>query len=243
MDWFFTDTPASPGEHRLITGEDAAHITRSLRMAVGEVLTLCDPEGREHLCLIERISPEGVFVRVASSEECLHEASIDLTLCFALTKGDKPETVIQKTVELGVRRLIPFLSDRCVSRPDPKSALKKHERYQKIARQAAMQSRRGIIPPVEPLCTLQELTGRFGEFDKVLFCYEGGGKPLRELMAPQDKTIAVLIGPEGGFEEREAELILSSGASAATLGKRILRAETAPLAAAAAIMFHTGNLE
>ena len=106
-----------------------------------------------------------------------------------------------------------------------------------------MQSRRGIVPDIKPLTELKTAAGELGKYDKVILFYEGGGQPLRELIMPEDKTIAVFIGPEGGFEEREVELLCSSGARTATLGKRILRAETAPIAAAAAIMFHTGNLE
>ena len=243
MDWFFTDKAGEKGDLHLITGEDAVHITKSLRMSVGEVITLCDSEKKEHLCMIEKIDSSGVLVRITTKEECTHEPTVKLTLYFALTKGDKPETVIQKCIELGVTEIVPVLTDRCVSRPDAKSAEKKLKRYQKIALQAAMQSRRGIVPNIKPLTELKTAAGELGKYDKVILFYEGGGQPLRELIMPEDKTIAVFIGPEGGFEEREVELLCSSGARTATLGKRILRAETAPIAAAAAIMFHTGNLE
>ncbi|MBQ8134411.1 MAG: 16S rRNA (uracil(1498)-N(3))-methyltransferase [Clostridia bacterium] len=243
MDWFFADNIGTTGDSFLITGEDALHITRSLRMSVGEVLTLCDNNQNEHLCKIERISSEGVQVRICSTEECTHEPSIRVTLYFALTKGDKPETVIQKCVELGVSEIVPVLTDRCVSRPDRKSADKKFIRYNKIALQAAMQSRRGIIPKVKPMTDLKAILPELSTFDKVILFYEGGGEPLRTLITPEHKNIAVFIGPEGGFEEREVELLLQYGAKTATLGKRILRAETAPLAALSAIMFHTKNLE
>ena len=240
MDWFFADTV---DEKFTITGEDAVHITKSLRMSVGEVITVCDSKKTEHLCMIERISSDGVEVRVVSESECLNEPSIELTLFAALTKGDKLETVIQKSVELGASKIIPVLTDRCVSRPDGKSADKKHQRYQKIAAQAAMQSRRAIIPEVSSITDLKKAAEAFGDYDKVILFYEGGGKPLRELISESDKKIAVFTGPEGGYEEREVELLVKSGAECATLGKRILRAETAPLAAISAIMFHTHNLE
>ena len=243
MDWFFTDSPGEPGDKILITGEDAVHITKSLRMSVGEVITLCDKNGSEKLCSIERINSEGVLVKVTTKEQCDHEPDIELTLFFALTKGDKPETVIQKCIELGVTEIVPVLTDRCVSRPDAKSAQKKLQRYRKIALQAAMQSRRGIIPEVRPLTELKTAAAELSGYDKAIVFYEGGGKPLRELISDSDKKLAVFIGPEGGFEEREIDLLVSSGAVRATLGRRILRAETAPIAAAAAIMFHTGNLE
>lgn len=240
MDWFFAD---NIGQTHLITGEDAVHITKSLRKSVGEVLTLCDSSRTEHLCQIERITPEGVLVREVSASECLNEPTVRVTLFAALTKGDKMETVIQKSVELGVTEIQPVLTDRCVSRPDAKSGMKKQQRYQKIARQAAMQSRRAVVPKVCDFTGLPQAAERLSDFDRVILFYEGGGKSLKELLLPSDKRIAVFIGPEGGFEEREVEFLVSHGAQTATLGKRILRAETAPLAALAAIMFHTGNLE
>ena len=243
MDWFFSDNIGHENDTCLITGEDAVHITKSLRMSVGEVITLCDSKNKEYLCKIERITADGVLVRIASRQECNHEPDISLTLYFALTKGDKPETVIQKCIELGVTEIVPVLTDRCVSRPDAKAAARKLARYQKIALQAAMQSRRGIIPQVRPMISLKEAAKYLAGYDKAILFYEGGGQPLRSIIGADDKKLAVFIGPEGGFEEREVELLTESGAVTATLGKRILRAETAPIAAAAAIMFHTGNLE
>lgn len=240
MDWFFCE---SVGETQLITGEDAAHISKSLRMSVGEVITLCDKDRTEHLCRIERISPEGVLVREVSKSECLHEPTVEVTLFAALTKGDKMESVIQKCIELGVHSIVPVLTSRCISRPDSKSAEKKLIRYRKISEQAAMQSQRAIVPEISPLCELRAAAEMLSSFDRAIVFYEGGGRPLREIITSGDRSIAVFTGPEGGYEESEVELLASRGAAAATLGRRILRAETAPLAALAAIMFHTGNLE
>ncbi len=240
MDWFFAE---NIGETYLITGEDAVHITKSLRMSVGEVITVCDSKRIEHLCKIERINSDGVLVRVISQSECNNEPDINITLFAALTKGDKMEAVIQKSVELGVNEIVPIMTDRCVSRPDSKSAEKKVQRYQKISSQAAMQSRRAIIPTVSRVIELKKVAQSLENFDKIILFYEGGGKPIRDIITDTDKNIAIFTGPEGGFEEREVKFLLESGAVCATLGKRILRAETAPLAALAAIMFHTGNLE
>lgn len=240
MNWFFTDTL---NETAWITGEDAVHITRSLRMAVGEILTLCDAEGAEHICKIERICDEGVFVREMSKDSCQNEPSVEVTLFAALTKGDKFENMIQKSVELGVHAIVPVLTERCISRPDDKTAAKKLQRYQKIAFQAAMQSHRNIIPQVENLCTLKQAADRLNTFDVGILFYEGGGKPLARVLSPDDKKIAVFIGPEGGFGENEVEILIQGGAVCTTLGKRILRAETAPLAALSIIMFHTGNMD
>lgn len=240
MDWFFAE---SVGQTHLITGEDAVHITKSLRMSVGEVITLCDSNKMEHLCKIERISADGVLVRVVTESECMNEPTVEVTLFAALTKGDKMETVIQKAVELGVHAVVPVLTDRCISRPDSRSAAKKQQRYQKISSQAAMQSRRAIIPEVHELIDLKKAAGMLNDFDKSILFYEGGGKPVRDIITPSDKKIAVFTGSEGGFEESEVELLTNHGAVTATLGKRILRAETAPTAVLSIIMFHTGNLE
>ena len=243
MDWFFTEGSGEPGDQLMITGEDARHITKSLRMAVGETITLCDSQHFEHLCRIDRISNEGVSVTIVTKEECTHEPDVDVTLYFALTKGDKPEFVIEKAVELGASVIVPVLTDRCISRPDKKGAENKLQRYRKIAYQAAMQSRRGIIPEVRPLTDLKSALGNIPSYDKAILFYEGGGQPLRQLISKIDKKIAVFIGPEGGFEESEVNALQNAGAVTATLGKRILRAETAPLTALSAIMLLTGNLE
>lgn len=243
MDWFFTEKISNSDGTHLITGEDANHIIKALRMSVGEIITLCDKSKTEHLCRIERISPQGVLVRVISESECLNEPDVEVTLFAALTKGDKMETVIQKSVELGAVRLVPVMTDRCVSRPDIKTADKKRIRYQKIASQAAMQSRRAVIPEVCAFTDLKTAASQVSEYDKTILFYEGGGEPLRKLISPEDRTIAIFTGPEGGFDEREVALLTQSGSLTATLGKRILRAETAPLVALSAIMFHTGNLE
>ncbi len=240
MNWFFAD-PLQ--ELHLITGEDARHIARSLRMSVGESLTLCDSHQVEHFCRIERITEEGVLVSIVSEEECHHEPSVRVTLYASVTKGDKMEHVIQKAVELGVHRIVPVVTDRCISRPDIKTAEKKCQRYRKIAEQAAMQSQRGLVPSVEAFIDLKTASRQLPDFDRGILFYEGGGAPLRTVLESRPETIAVFTGPEGGYEESEVRLLRTAGAQIATLGKRILRAETAPLAALTAIMFHTGNLE
>ena len=129
MDWFFVETVAPT---QLITGEDAHHIAKALRKSVGELLTLCDKNKTQHLCRIEKISPEGVLVRVVSANECLHEPSVEITLMAALTKGDKMENVIQKSVELGVHKIVPVLTARCISRPDAKAAEKSSSAIRKL---------------------------------------------------------------------------------------------------------------
>ena len=242
MAWFFADTDIT-AEYYTITGEDAAHISRSLRMKPGEAVTLCTPDGRRHECSIVFVSPDSVEVRVLSSTVCEQEPTVKVSLFIALMKGDSADDVIQKAVELGVYEITPFISARCISRPDEKSLIKKQQRWQKIADSAASQSRRGILPRVNPCIDIRDIPAAAADCDRTIVFYECGGEPLRELIPSDAERIALITGAEGGFEESEIEALKSSGAAVATLGKRILRARTAPIAALCAAMLLTGNLE
>ena len=237
--WFFTEEEIDTNKY-IITGENAKHI-RVLRMRNGEELTLVTPLGVRHECKIADVNQSQIEVDVLESHPCENEPDVFVTLYQALPKGDKMDYIVQKCVELGVSRIVPVMSSRCVSRPDEKSLKKKIARWQKIALQAAMQSRRGIIPEVCQCVSLKQAAELTGENDKTVFFYELGGDSVKNILADKPKTIGMFIGSEGGFEESEAELVLSNGAVAATLGKRILRAETAPLAALSVIMYQTDN--
>ncbi len=228
-----------------LEGADASHISRSLRMRVGEELTVCDGKGKDFYCIIESLSPEKVCLSVKGEEDSQSEPDIEVTLCTCLLKGDKFEEVIKHSVELGAAYIQPVLSQNCVSRPDPKGMDKKLARWQKIALEAAGQSGRGKIPTVLPTVNLLDLAENLPNFDLTLFFYEGGGSPLGETVWENDtaKKIAVVTGPEGGFDPKEAEILAEKGAKTVSLGKRILRAETAPLAALTGIMLLTDNLE
>lgn len=240
MAWFFTDINVT--DKYIITGEDAQHIRKSLRMREGEELTLVCPDGNEHLCSIESLG-EGVEVKVISSKKCEQEPTVKVTLYQGLTKGDKMDLIVQKAVELGVTEVVPVLTNRCISRPDEKSMNKKTLRLQKIALGAAQQSRRGIVPEIKPMLTLKEAAEKAKSDDVSIVFYEGGGEALCTILKDTPKNISIFIGSEGGFEESEIDYLVNAGTVNATLGKRILRAETAPLAALSAIMFYTGNME
>ena len=242
MAWFFADTNFTTEEYTL-TGEDAAHIARSLRMKVGEALTLCTPDGKRHECAITAVTRDEVTVRILSSTVCEQEPTVRISLFIALMKGDKIDDVIQKAVELGVTDITPFLSARCISRPDEKSLVKKQQRWQKIADNAASQSRRGIIPQVHPCIDIADIPQAAKESETSIVFYECGGKPIRALISPDVASLALITGAEGGFEEAEIDALKAAGVEVATLGKRILRAQTAPIAAVSAAMLLTGNLE
>ncbi|MBQ5544741.1 MAG: 16S rRNA (uracil(1498)-N(3))-methyltransferase [Clostridia bacterium] len=233
------------GEFITVSGQDAAHIAKSLRMKPGESVTVCGGQGIDFLCEITELSEQTVQLRVVDTVVTQSEPSLRVTLYQGLPKGDKLEWIIEKTIELGVSRIVPVLMQRSVSRPDAKSAAKKHERYNKLALSAAKQCGRGMIPEVAPMCSFRETLPLLNAHDLVIFFYECGGQPLSDAVADINraawKDIAIVIGPEGGFDPAEAEALQAAGAFTATLGPRILRTETAPLAALSALMYGTGN--
>lgn len=239
MPRFFVDE--KPSDTFVIRGEDAVHIGRSLRMRAGEEITLCC-EGVDYFGIIEKISEDFVMCKIRYSAPSESEPDVFVTLFQALPKGDKMELIIQKAVELGVSRIIPVLTDRCISRPDGKTFNKKLLRYQKISESAAKQSGRGIIPEIGEIITVKQAAEQLSECDVSLVCYEKGGISLNEAGLEKGKSVGIFIGSEGGFEEKEVELCVSQGAKAVGLGKRILRCETAPLAAISIVMNLTGNM-
>lgn len=233
-----------------LEGAEAAHAAKSLRVRVGEILTVCDTLGFDYRCAVKAVSSGKVELEILEKSPTLSEPDIAVTLCPCFMKGDKLETVIRHGVELGVSGFLPLYSTNCVSRPDEKSLRTKTERWNKLAAEAAGQSGRGLLPPVLPATTLARFAKeQIAKFDLTLFFYEAGGEPLGQLLWDHEqaghplKKVAVITGPEGGFTPQEAELLNAAGAKTVTLGRRILRAETAPLAAVTGLMLLTDNLE
>ena len=241
MPRFFVELP--PQEEVFLDGETGAHIVRSMRMKAGEELTLCAGDGIDYLCTISECTPQGARVRVTGTRPSVGEPKTKVTVCQCWPKGDKLETVTQKAVELGAYEIWPIESSRCVSRPDEKSAAKKLARLQKIALEAAQQSERGIVPQLLPRASLEEALRKAAEQGTILFCYEKGTESFRQALAGEQTRFFLFIGPEGGFSPEEAALAQSFGARLLSLGPRILRTETAPLAALAAIMAEKGEWE
>ena len=239
--FFKEDFEANP----FLEGAEAGHIARSLRMKIGEALTVSDSKGTDFNCVISGITADRVELEIKEVKRSESEPDISVTLCTCLLKGDKFESVIRHSVELGVAEIMPILSTNCVSRPDAKSLKSKGERWQKIANEAAGQCGRGILPTVLNTTELSAFAKTIPDYDLVLFFYEVGGEPLGETIWENDtaKKIAVITGPEGGFTAKEAEMLSAAGAKTISLGKRILRAETAPLAAITGVMLLTDNLE
>ena len=233
--------PSIEGSTAEITGKDAFHIGRSLRMRNGDPLTVCC-DGIDYSCEIVSISDEAVRLDVLSSCVCKAEPKVKVTLFQALPKLDKLETIVQKSVELGVYRIVPMLTRRCVSRPDFKEFEKKRERLKKISLEAAKQSGRGIIPEVASLVGFDEAIAEAAKADCPLMLYENGGIRFSEAGVENAGTVSLLIGSEGGFDESEAIRADSAGISRIWLGERILHCETAPAAALSIVMYISGNL-
>ncbi len=238
MPRFFTDKPAS--DIITVTGSDARHIGYSLRMKKGDPITFCHM-GTDYLCRIEEMTGDEVVCRVEKTEQSRSEPTVKLTLYQAYPKQDKLERIIQKTVELGVSRIVPFISARCVSRPDERSAAKKLDRLRRIAEEAAKQSGRGVIPEVSDITDFRAAMEDMKKNDIKLFCYENGGVRLSDIAFPKSGSIGLMIGSEGGFERSEADAAEQAGAVRIWLGERILRCETCPVAVTAVIMNLTGN--
>lgn len=230
------------GEY-FVGGENGAHMVRSLRMRPGEAVTLCAGTGKDFLCTVRKCGPEGALVRVDAVTRSLGEPRTRVTVCPCWTKGDKLETVTQKAVELGAWSIWPLESARCVARPDQKTAEKKVARLQRIALEAAQQSGRGAVPQVLPPAPLKQALETAAEQGDILFFYEKGSFRFREALSAAGDRLFLFVGPEGGFEPEEAAWAQSLGARPITLGPRILRAETAPLAALAAVMFDRGEMD
>lgn len=220
-----------------VHGEDAHHIARSLRMAVGETVTLCDGRAEYECELVSFADDREVLARVISERSCETEPPFSVTLYQALPKGDKLDTIIQKAVECGVSAIVPFESEHCIVRVRPDAEERKTERRARIAIEAAKQCGRGRLPTVTPTVSFDEMLRLAVEADAVLFCYEGEGTvPLGELIHTKraDGTlsgdrphIAIVVGSEGGFSPKEARLAAERGCLMTGLGRRILRTETA----------------
>lgn len=232
-----------PSNEYFVGGENGLHMVRSLRMRPGEQVTLCAETGKDFNCTVIECRADGALVRVEKITESFGEPSAEVTVCQCWPKGDKLETVTQKSVELGAKAILPLESMRCVSRPDGKAAEKKTARLQKIALEAAKQSGRGIVPKILPPTTLKNALDLAAAQGDILFCYEGGTESLRGALQSAGNKLFVFIGPEGGFAPEEAEYAESIGAKLLTLGPRILRTETAPLAALSAIFYERGDFE
>lgn len=233
---FFVDRADRP--YAELTGAERKHLADVLRARTGDRVVLCPNDGRDHIYEITAFERDKVTLRYV--EDIPNPTEPDLFLCVyvAMLKGDKTELEVQKLTELGARRIVPFTSEYTVKTGE------KAERLRRAALEACKQCGRAIVPEVSDAVRFSEVISSLGSYDAAVFAYEGaygGGLRLTDVIKGNEKKVALVIGPEGGFSENEVRLAENAGYRGVTLGKRILRAETAAIAGAAAIMQMCGE--
>ena len=225
----------------IIRGDDVNHIRNVLRMTLGEKLAISCGKGVEYICAVEELQEDAVTARILEEHATESELPVSITLFQYLKKSDKMEFVIQKAIELGVSRVVPMRTKRCVVKLDERKEQKKLARWQAIAEAAAKQSGRGMIPEIERIADFEQALQMAAQCDTLLIPYELCDNMPESVTAVQraaeGKSVGIFIGPEGGFERGEVEQAVNGGSVAISLGKRILRTETAGLAVLSVLMF------
>ena len=247
MPRFFISRESIQGGRILLGEQNSTHL-KALRLRAGEELTVSDGQGTEYRCAFEGMENGIGVAGILGTAPCETEPRLSVSLYAAMPKGDKAELILQKAVELGASEAFFFLSSRCVSRPEEKAAIKRMERLARVAEEAAMQSGRGRIPQVHWLQDFRAMTESAAAHALGLFLWEAEReRSIRTVLQQADvshlPSLAIVTGPEGGFSREEAEAAGNAGLTPVTLGKRILRCETAPICALSAVMYETGNLE
>ena len=239
---FFVAPEELEQDNITLTGENAQH-AKVLRLKAGEQVLVCGGNGQECLCEVADVASGAVYLDVKERRASETEAKVRVSVYMAFPKADKLEHVIQKATELGAYEIVAFPSGRCISKPDEKSLKKKLERWQKIASSAAEQSGRGLIPQVLTLPSFKTALERASQADKALLFYENEQATTLKMALSEGayKTVSLMTGPEGGLEEGEVAQAAAAGLQICTLGKRILRCETAPLCALSAVMYDAGE--
>lgn len=242
MSRFFVDKKNIEENRIYITDkDDVKHLSKVLRHRIGDIIEISDNDEYEYEIELENISADSAYGKILEKRNFEREPYHRVTLYQGIPKQGKMELIIQKTVELGVDRIIPVFTERTVVQ-DKGNFAKKTERWQKIADEAVKQCRRGIIPSVEAAVSFSDLAEEISKNDINIFCYEDEKKTaLKEILRDEKikdcRTLGLIIGPEGGFSEKEYNMITSAGALSASLGRTVLRVETASVAALAMVMY------
>ncbi|MBR0365865.1 MAG: 16S rRNA (uracil(1498)-N(3))-methyltransferase [Clostridia bacterium] len=246
MPKFFTARENISDTRIVIDSEDAKHIERVLRLSAGDEITVCDGRGTDYRAVIREIGKNAVICDILSSRKCDTEPGIKVTLYQGLPKAAKMDYIIQKTTELGISRIVPVKMSRCVVKlEDAAAERKKTERWQKIAYEAAKQSGRGVIPEVAMPMSFDAAVAEMLTADMAFAPYECETQTrLHEVIEScrTAKSIAFMIGPEGGYDITETDKLKAAGISTITLGRRILRTETAGEAVLAMLMYGMGEI-
>ncbi len=225
----------------IINGDDVKHISKVLRLHEKDSIIVCDCEGFDYACEIQSISSDEVVATIIEKTPSGAEPPVNVTIYQGMPKSDKMDYIVQKCVELGAVSIVPVITKRTVA--IPKDEKKKVARWQKIAAEAAKQSGRGIIPTVESVISFKDMIKNLSPDELNILPYESEKDlSLKNILDNTDrKNINIIIGPEGGFDESEVLLAKERNVSIVTLGPRILRTETAPLAALSAVMYQLGD--
>lgn len=241
MHHFFVSPDKVEEQKITITGQDVNHIKNVLRMKTGEEILISDGQGQDYLCRISSVEDEQIIAEITDKEYEGTELKTRLYLFQALPKSDKMEFIIQKAVELGAYAVIPVKTSRCVVKLDEKKAQSKGKRWNAIAESAAKQSRRSVIPEVLSPMDFKEALAYAGDFDRNLIPYENYKDMEKTVQILEDienmEKIGIFIGPEGGFEPEEIQQAIDAGVFPITLGRRILRTETAGMSILSVLMF------
>ena len=248
MPRFFVKNEQIKGTTIEILGEDVKHIKNVLRKQIGDNIEICDQDTeKSYICEIEKIGNESILTNIIEELQS-YDDNIKVDIYQGLPKADKMELIIQKSIELGVNSIIPVAMKRCVVKIDSKDESKKIARWQKIAESAAKQSGRSTIPEIKNIVNIEKIIQLIKEYDCVIVAYENekNNTIKRELLEIKENIhdkvkIAVVIGPEGGLEEKDVEILKQNGAKIVTLGHRILRTETVALNVLSVIMYELEN--
>lgn len=224
-------------ERAIIRGDEARHMKNVLRMQPNDTFVAFDGSGMDYECRIVKIALE-IEADIVSRKRNLTEPGIRVTLYQAYPKSAKMEDVVQKAVELGAAGIVPFISKRCVKRPES------GERLRRVALAAVKQCGRSVLPEVTDVLGFDEALRRMGTHERLVVCWEDErNNSLKEALQGGDTNIGIVIGPEGGFEAQEVDKMISAGGVSATLGPRILRTETAGIAVLAAVFYEKGQMQ
>jgi 16S rRNA (uracil1498-N3)-methyltransferase len=246
MRYFFAEKMVVPGEKMTLRGSDARHIKKVLRLQPGDSIGLFDGSGTAYTARIENFAPDGIVVEVLTSTSAVTDSPVQIIIAQAFLKDKKMDGLARQLTELGAAKWIPFFAERSVPAPDRRRLAGRLERWQKISREALKQCKRGRLMTIEPVGTLQDVLLQARSCDAKILFWENQPQPLnRQKAAPQGaspEAIFAILGPEGGFSPAEVEAAVAEGFLTAGLGPRILRAETAAIAAAALLQFLFGDL-
>ncbi|MBQ3181768.1 MAG: 16S rRNA (uracil(1498)-N(3))-methyltransferase [Clostridia bacterium] len=246
MPKFFINKEDIKNKKITITGPDAVHISKVLRTEVGEILTLCDGDGTDFKAKVCTCSKDEVLLDILESYACLSEPKVSVTLFQGLPKQGKMDYIIEKCTELGISRIVPVATARSVVKiSDKKSEEKKLERWRKIASESVKQCGRGKIPEICDVLSLSESIELSKDLDLVIAAYECENETSLKsvLSAHSPDSVGIFIGPEGGLDDKEVEMFLDAGIKTVTLGKRILRTETAGHTVLTAVMYEFNELK